>query len=107
MTLIPFMRLASSPEVNWRKNLVGKVNNLFQSAASVAIFIREVIRITAIVCTMPNDAVVKLVTMITWVTVANPCLSSIGIISAKILSVIIGVRIGIKPAIKLAIKTWR
>ena len=97
ITLIPPIRDASSPDVNRRKNFVGSVSNRPHNAASVAMFIRVVIRITAIVRTIPSDAVVKLVTMITCVTVAKPCLSSIGIMSANIVSVTSGMTSGISP----------
>ena len=101
------MRLANSPEVNFLKNPVGKVSNRPQSAASVAMFIRVVIRMTAIVRTIPKLAVVKLVTMMTCVTVAKPCRSSIGIMSAKIVSVTSGITNGINPEIKLITITVR
>ena len=62
---------------------------------------------TAIERTIEIDAIVNAVTIETCVTITSPRLSSIGIMSAKTLSVIIGVRSGINPAIKLAAKTCR
>ena len=90
------MRLANSPDVYWRKNFVGNVKSLFQRAASVAMSIRVVIRITAIVRTTPSAAIVKLVTIIIYVTVTKPCRSNTGIMSWKIVSVTIGIISGIR-----------
>lgn len=72
---------ASSPDVYCLKNFVGNVKSLPHNAASVDMSIFCVIRMTAIVRTIDSDAIVKLVTSVTCVTVAKPCLSSIGMMS--------------------------
>ena len=102
-TPIPPIRLANSPTVKRRKNLVGSCIRRPHMAASAEISIRVDIRITAIDRTIPKAAVVKLVTIRAWVTVASPCLSKIGIISWNMVSVIIGVANGIQPPNKLQI----
>ena len=106
MPMLP-MRLASSPTVNRRKNFVGRVMSLPHSAASAAISMRVDMRSTAIERTMERAAVVKLVTISAWVTVARPCRSKMGMISWKIVSVMIGVAKGINPANRLQSKMVR
>ena len=75
---MPPMRLASSPTVKRRKNLVGRVISLPHMAASAAASMRVDIRSIAMERTMESAAVVKLVTIRACVTVASPCLSRIG-----------------------------
>ena len=98
---MPPMRLASSPTVKRRKNLVGRLMSRPHMAASAAASMRVEMRITAMERTMDRAAVVKLVTIRAWVTVARPCLSRMGMISWKIVSVMIGVARGISPAKRL------
>ena len=69
---MPAMRLASSPVVNFRKNLVGIVSSRPHMAASAAISIWVEMRMTAMERTMDSAAVVKLVTISACVTVARP-----------------------------------
>ena len=71
----PPMRLASSPAVNCRKNLVGRDRSLPHRAASAAMSMCAVMRIMAMERTIERAAMVKPVTMATWVTVASPSLS--------------------------------
>ena len=65
----------------------------------ISIFVA--IRMIAIERTMDSAAVVKLVTISACVTVASPCRSRMGMISWKIVSVMMGVASGINPATKL------
>ena len=57
--------------------------------------------------TVLRAAVVKPATMTTWVTVASPFRSNIGIMSLKIVSVTIGVISGISPAARLTARIVR
>ena len=98
---MPCMRWASSPEVNWRKNFSGRVSSRPHRAASTLMSSREEILMMATLRMVERAAMVKLVTIMTWVTVTSPFLSRMGRMSRKMVSVMIGVTSGMKPAKKL------
>ena len=68
-----FMRLASSPAVNFRKKLAGSVISRPHRAASVALSMRVPMRRMAMERTMEMAAAVRLVTMSACAATVIPC----------------------------------
>ena len=98
---IPIMRLASSPDWKERKNFTGRFSRRLTRAGLTFVSAEAERRSSATDRTVVSATVVKPATIATWVTVARPFRSSMGIISLNMVSVMTGVIRGISPATKL------
>ena len=97
----PTMRFARSPDWKRRKKFEGMARRRPRRAARSVMPQEEESRRNATERTVVSAAVVNPATIMTWVTVASPSRSRIGMMSLKTVSVTIGVISGIRPMTKL------